>query len=199
MTQAAENTVKTPVARGFLAGIVGVVAVLILAWGAYKWFFCRVYVPTGMMAVVTAKTGKDPKPGSILVERGEKGIWREVLSEGRYFFDPVLYDVKLAKNITIPLGKVGVVTSKIGRELPPGEILAADDSSKGVRRNVLGPGVYRLNPEGYKVEILDAIIQRFGKVPKNEIVDTMHKEDAYTETAPHDVIQFKYAKTLSLA
>ena len=36
------------------------------------------------------------------------------------------------------------------------------------------------------------------KLPKNEIVDTMHKEDAYTETAPHDIIQFKYAKTLSL-
>ena len=48
-------------------------------------------------------------------------------------------------------------------------------------------------------EILDAVIQRFGKLSKNEIVDTMHKEDAYTKTAPHDVIQFKYAKTLSLA
>ena len=48
-------------------------------------------------------------------------------------------------------------------------------------------------------EILDAVINRFGKLPRNEIVDTMHKEDAYTETAPHDIIQFKYAKTLSLA
>ena len=49
------------------------------------------------------------------------------------------------------------------------------------------------------MKILDSVIQRFGKVSKNEIVVTMHKEDAYTETAPHDVIQFKYAKTLSLA
>ena len=47
--------------------------------------------------------------------------------------------------------------------------------------------------------LLDAVIQRFGKLSKNEIVETMHKEDAYTKTAPHDVIQFKYAKTLSLA
>ena len=53
-----------------------------------------------------------------------------------------------------------------------------------------------LSPED--MEILDAVIQRFGKLPKNEIVNTMHKEDAYTETAPHDIIQFKYAKTLSL-
>ena len=48
-------------------------------------------------------------------------------------------------------------------------------------------------------EILDVIIQRFGKVSKNEIVETMHQEDAYTETAPNDIIQFKYATTLSIA
>ena len=47
--------------------------------------------------------------------------------------------------------------------------------------------------------ILDAIIQRFGRVSKTEIVETMHQEDAYTETAPHDIIQFKYAQTLSIS
>lgn len=49
------------------------------------------------------------------------------------------------------------------------------------------------------MEILDSVIQRFGKVSKNEIVDAMHKENAFTETAPHDIIQFKYSKTLSMA
>ena len=48
------------------------------------------------------------------------------------------------------------------------------------------------------MEILDAVIQRFGKLSKTEIIDAMHKEDAYTETAPYDIIQFKYAKTLSI-
>ncbi len=48
------------------------------------------------------------------------------------------------------------------------------------------------------MEILDAVIQKFGKLSTNEIIDTMHKEDAYTETAPHDIIQFKYAKTLKI-
>ena len=47
--------------------------------------------------------------------------------------------------------------------------------------------------------ILDAIIQRFGMVSKSKIVETMHKEDAYTKTAQNDIIQFKYAKTLSLS
>lgn len=46
--------------------------------------------------------------------------------------------------------------------------------------------------------IMDAVIRRFGKATKDEIVYAMHKEDAYKETAPRDIIQFKYAKTLSL-
>ena len=140
------------------AGVISaVILIAAAAYGAYLWFFCRVYVPAGMMAVVTAKTGRQPAPGTILVNEGEKGIRKEVLSEGRYFFDPVLYDIKLCNNIEIPLGKVGIVTSKVGKELPPGEIIAADDTGKGVRKEVLGPGVYRLNPEGYQVEIMDAI------------------------------------------
>lgn len=48
-------------------------------------------------------------------------------------------------------------------------------------------------------DVLDAVIRRFGKISKNEIVETMHKEDAYKETAPSDIIQYKYAKTLSIA
>ena len=36
------------------------------------------------------------------------------------------------------------------------------------------------------------------KYPKNAIVNAMHDEVAYTETAKGDIIQFKYAKELSL-
>ena len=75
------------------AVILFVFAVLLLfSWGFYQWFYCRFYVPPKYMAVVTAKTGKTPAPGKILVERGEKGIWREVLPEGRHFrFGKALY------------------------------------------------------------------------------------------------------------
>ena len=47
-------------------------------------------------------------------------------------------------------------------------------------------------------DILDTVIRRFGRLSRNEIVETMHKEYAYTETVPNDIIQFKYAKALSL-
>ena len=49
------------------------------------------------------------------------------------------------------------ILSKTGKELAAGEILAPDDDSKGVWRRVLGPGTYRLNPEGYDIRVLDAI------------------------------------------
>jgi hypothetical protein len=52
--------------------------------------------------------------------------------------------------------KVAIVTSKVGTELPVGEFLAAR-GQKGIWRNVLGPGKYRLNPYGYRIELVDAI------------------------------------------
>ncbi len=48
-------------------------------------------------------------------------------------------------------------------------------------------------------EILDEIIRRFGNASKKEIVETMHREDAYRETAPNEPIPFRYAATLSLS
>lgn len=48
-------------------------------------------------------------------------------------------------------------------------------------------------------EILDAVIQRFGRTSKNQIVEMMHQENAFTETAPNDIIQFKHTRTLSLS
>ncbi|MDD4101272.1 MAG: SPFH domain-containing protein [Kiritimatiellae bacterium] len=132
------------------------VAVLLLGI-FFLWGFCRIQVPAGYMAIVTAKTGRPLPPGEILAAPGEKGVQRDPLPEGRHFLNPVNHEWRILPAVTIPVGKVGVVTSKVGKELPPGEILSADSSGKGVWRDVLGPGTYRLNPEGYQVTILDAV------------------------------------------
>ena len=47
-------------------------------------------------------------------------------------------------------------------------------------------------------DILDVVIEKLGKMGKNEIVNFMHKEQAYVETAPRDIIQFKYAESLQI-
>ena len=137
--------------------VLGVSAALALVAFAVVWGTCRVYVPEGKMAIVTAKTGAPLPPGRILAEAGEKGVQRVPLAEGRHFLNPINNDWKIVPAVTIPAGSIGVVTSKTGKELAPGEILAPDDDSKGVWRRVLGPGTYRLNPEGYDVKTVSAI------------------------------------------
>ena len=137
--------------------LVGAAALVALALFGFIWTFCRVYVPAGYMAIVTAKTGKPLPPGRILAEPGEKGVQRVPLAEGRHFLNPINNDWRILPVITVPAGSVGVVTSKTGKELAAGEILAPDDDSKGVWRRVLGPGTYRLNPEGYDVKVVNAI------------------------------------------
>lgn len=49
-----------------------------------------------------------------------------------------------------------------------------------------------------EIEILDIVIEKLGKMSKHDIVDFMHKEQAYIETAPKDIISFKYAENLQI-
>ena len=137
--------------------VVGVCAIGAVVFTGFLWTCCRVYVPAGQMAIVTAKTGRPLPPGRILAEPGEKGVQRVPLAEGRHFIDPINNDWRIVSAMTIPAGSVGIVTSKTGKELAAGEILAPDEDSKGVWRRVLGPGTYRLNPEGYDIKVMNAI------------------------------------------
>ncbi|NCA82637.1 MAG: hypothetical protein EOM72_07790 [Opitutae bacterium] len=135
------------------------VAALVVAgpWLLWQWGFCRFYVGPDQMAVITAKmTGEALPPGQILAKKGQQGIQEEVLGEGRHFLNPWLYEREIRPVVLIPPGKVGIVTSKVGEELPEGEFLA-ERGQKGIWRNVLGPGKYRMNPVGYQIDIVDAI------------------------------------------
>ncbi|MGA7876986.1 MAG: SPFH domain-containing protein [Desulfoferrobacter sp.] len=135
---------------------VSIVLLLAAAWLMWQWGFCRFYVPPNYMAVITAKTGDPLPPGQILAKKGQKGIQEDVLGEGRHFLNPFLYDHEIVPVTVIPAGKVGVVTSKVGTELPAGEFLAKP-GQKGIWRKVLGPGKYRMNPIGYRIDVIDAI------------------------------------------
>lgn len=46
--------------------------------------------------------------------------------------------------------------------------------------------------------ILDIVIMKLGKMTKNEIVSFMHNEQAYINTAPRDIIDFRYAENLQI-
>ena len=47
-------------------------------------------------------------------------------------------------------------------------------------------------------DILDYVICKLGKMTKNEIVDFMHKEQAYVKTQLRDIISFEYAESLQI-
>lgn len=47
-------------------------------------------------------------------------------------------------------------------------------------------------------EILNTVIQHFGKKSKGEIIAAMHDEEAYKKTAIREIISFDYAKNLSI-
>jgi hypothetical protein len=146
-----------------LKGLVFLALAAGLGYGVFLWTVCRFYVDVDKMAVITAKIGRDRPPGQILAKEGEKGVREEVLGEGRHFLNPWAYEVEIRDSMTIPAGKVGVVTSKVGRDLPTGRFLA-DEGEKGVRRGVLGPGKYRLNPHGYQIDVVDMISIPIGYV-----------------------------------
>lgn len=57
-------------------------------------------------------------------------------------------------------------------------------------------GYPSLNDED--MEILNMVIDKLGRMTKDEIVAFMHKEQAYTETAPRDIITFAFAENLQI-
>lgn len=141
----------------------------------------------------------------------------------RYFANSALvsglYKVKLMKMLwysdALSYKRRGhAITGMVYQALPMGALPIAHDSIIDLseihyEEIEMGDGTaYKFLPTESKeyphlsiedIGILDDIIERFGNASKDEIVNTMHREAAYTETAPRDIIQFKYAQSLSLS
>src|SRR5262249_46996425 len=156
-------------------------------------------VPPGHLMVVIAKNGDDLKPGQVLADEGQKGIQREVLGEGWHYVTPVIYTTEIHKNTVIPAGKVGIVTALSGGPPRNGSVLAEQDDEQGIRRQVLPPGAYRLNPYGFKVEEVPmteikpghvGVMRRLlgtSKEPKGILKDVLHPGIYYINTKEYQV------------
>jgi regulator of protease activity HflC (stomatin/prohibitin superfamily) len=139
---------------------------LVFYLGIWEWMICRVYVEPDEVLVVTAKFGApNPDPDSNrVVSEGTQGVLREVRAEGRHFYNPVEYNaVVQSRSLEIEPEQIGLVESMSGRTLPAGEFLA-DEGFKGVARQPLTPGKWRLNPFAFKVIPVPATIIRPGSV-----------------------------------
>jgi hypothetical protein len=138
----------------FLAGAVaaGLLLYFVVYEGVWVWMVENVDVPADKMLVLIAKTGRSMPPGQIIAEPGEKGVLLEPRGPGRHFINPFLYERQLKDQIIINGGEIGLVIAKFGKELPPGEFLGGP-GERGIQRDVLLPGTYKLNPYAYDVKV----------------------------------------------
>jgi hypothetical protein len=155
--------------------ILGVVLVAII--GAVMWFSSTVTIESGMVGIVFQKTGKPDPTGRFIVEKGYKGLQREVLLPGLHVFwqTTLFLEITSVPMTEIPSGKVGVLIAKDGRELADAMSLAEDDridpdtgnlleiGQKGIRKTVLMPGTYPLNTQYFQVQLHDALMIEAGK------------------------------------
>jgi regulator of protease activity HflC (stomatin/prohibitin superfamily) len=136
-----------------------------LLMSGWIWWGWRIEPENGQIAVLMKKTGKNLPPEAILAPGPEyKGIQSAVLPEGRYFRNPWTWDWKYFRAMDIPAGKFGVLVRKYGKDLPAGEIIARDDSYKGIVRDVLGTGRHRINPYAYDLKLYNDITIKPGYV-----------------------------------
>lgn len=139
------------------------VVAYLLIW---QWTLSRVYVGPGEMLIIKSNVGKaNPNPEHYqVVDKGYKGILKNVVGEGRHFYNPFLYErKKISDTITIRPNEVGIVVSKSGDPLKAGRFLA-ETGQKGILRAPLTPGKWRLNPIAFKVQKMKAVRIRAGYV-----------------------------------
>lgn len=150
-----------------------------------RWGFERVYVAPDEALMVINKFG-DPLPADrIVVPPGAryKGVQQELLGPGRYFINPVTHDTKVVPLVQVSAGdparwefdsdghmkdpstlpQVGLVTLKEGKTAPAG-MDVVDPGYKGIQRDVLTPGTYKVNPQQYEVTLHPAVVVPPGSV-----------------------------------
>ena len=175
--------------KSFLKILLPLLPILLIAyalWVSFKWTVMRVYVPPNKALKVINKFGKPLPPELIAVppDRPEyKGVREELLGPGRYFLDPVRYDWELVDLVQIPAGDpskwdwdatghlknaesapmIGLVAVKQGKAAPAGQEVV-DPGYRGIQKDVLTPGTYKLNPHVYEVTRLPAIVVPPGSV-----------------------------------
>jgi hypothetical protein len=150
-------------ARTLVLGFVLLIAAYV---GIWQWVICRVEVAPGFSLLVRYK-GPWPFGSSTLAAEGtlvqtagpgrprEVGILEAMPGPGRHFYSPLEYETQLVKDEVIAPGKIGVLVSKIGKPLPEGSYLVDAKGYRGILREVLTPGRYRINSYAYDVKLVD--------------------------------------------
>jgi regulator of protease activity HflC (stomatin/prohibitin superfamily) len=123
-----------------------VIALFVIVPPCFIYQECRIDVPNKHIAVLTKKIGEDLPPGVILAPSPDhKGVQADVLTEGRYYYNPYIWDWQIVPQVEIPEGKLGVRIRMYGEDLPADELIATNEKQKGILAKVLNPGRYPIN------------------------------------------------------
>lgn len=133
----------------------------------WRWEVERVEVGPGEYLVRVHRWGKDLPAGEIVApDESYKGVMLDVLPEGRYFLNPILWSYEVHKLVQVSPGKCLVLTRKFGQDIDPerlaaGDILASESpdgqGERGILREVKMPGAHRINPYAYAWKEVDAV------------------------------------------
>jgi uncharacterized membrane protein YqiK len=142
-------------------------------------FFGMVIVPENRIGLVTKKfvlfgANRALPDGRIIATKGEAGFQSKTLAPGLYWgMWPWQYGVNMVPFTVIPEGKIGLILSKDGAEIPTGRILARKVDSdnfqdaqkfldnggqRGRQTAFMTAGSYRINIFLFDVTIADQLI-----------------------------------------
>jgi uncharacterized membrane protein YqiK len=158
------------------------VILLIICAVLYKYIlrflFGMVIVPEDKIGLVTKKfvlfgADRELPDGRIIATKGEAGFQAKTLAPGLYFgMWPWQYAVTMEKFMVIPEGKIGLVLSKDGAEIPTGGILAKrvecdnfqdaekflnNGGARGRQTAFITAGSYRINSMLFDISITDMV------------------------------------------
>ena len=159
--------------------IVLIILFLVLYKFILRVFFGMVIVPENRIGLVTKKfvvvgPNRGLPDGRIIATKGEAGFQARTLAPGLYWnMWPWQYSVNMAPFMVIPEGKIGLVLSKDGAEIPTGRILARkvdcdnfqdaqkfldNGGQRGRQTAFITAGSYRINTFLFEVSIVDQLI-----------------------------------------
>lgn len=125
---------------------------------------CKIEVGTGQQAVLIRRAGLDlerdmelapaPKDGKHYY-KGVQSV-NGVLTEGRYFYNPLYWSWEIGPQFVVPNDKFGVMIALSGADLKQGQILA-DPGQKGILREIKNPARYSYNPYAEMIELHDPV------------------------------------------
>jgi len=150
--------------------IAAALAIVVVGGLAFHWLVNRIYVREGQSLLVRYKGplifgSRARAPAGQLARVDEDGdpleigVLAEMRGPGRHFYCPIWWECEIIDDYEVPPGKVGIVTSKLGEQLPDGQYLVEGDlgatKHRGILRKAFAPGRYRVNPHAYQFTIID--------------------------------------------